>query len=128
MTVPCGADKVHSKFALLLLMVQEPPEPAVTLPCLSNAVPVMGVLHSDGGLSANIAVTLRAPPMFTEQAPVPLQAPLQLEKTLPPAAIGFSVTIVPELKLAEQVGEQLIPDGKPATVPMPGPAMLTAKA
>ena len=50
---------------------------------------------------------------------LPLQAPLKPEKLYPVAATAVRVTLVPALKLAEQVLGQFIPGGWLVTVPLP---------
>ena len=64
--------------------------------------------------------------MFTVQAPVPVQAPLQPAKVAPGSAVGVRLTTVPWLKLAEQVAPQLIPAGLEVTVPPP--VLVTVRA
>jgi hypothetical protein len=54
---------------------------------------------------------------FTVTEPVVQPVPLQPAKIEPAAAVAVSVTIVPLLKLAEQVLPQLIPAGELVTVP-----------
>jgi hypothetical protein len=57
---------------------------------------------------------------------LPLQPPpAQLAKVAFAAGVSVSVTEVPEVKLAPQVGAQLIPEGTLATVPVPVPARTT---
>ena len=65
------------------------------------------------------ALTDSAEFMVTEQAPVPVQAPLQPANADPAAALGVSVTEVPLLYVAEQVPGQLIPAGTLVTEPFP---------
>src|SRR3984957_16340247 len=72
-----------------------------------------------------VTVTDFAALMVTEQAPVPVHAPLQPVKVDPAAALAVSVTTVPLLKLALQVVPQLIPVGLLVTVPVPVPALVT---
>ena len=50
---------------------------------------------------------------------VPLQAPLYPENWKPDPAAAVSVTEVPEVKLAVQVGGQSMPDGLLVTEPVP---------
>lgn len=52
---------------------------------------------------------------------LPPQAPPHPAKVEPVAAAAVSVTCVPGLKLAWQVGPQLIPEGTLETVPVPDP-------
>src|SRR5450755_2440839 len=72
-----------------------------------------------------VTVTDFAALIVTEQAPVPVHAPLQPVKVEPAAALAVSVTTVPLLKLALQVVPQLIPVGLLVTVPVPVPALVT---
>ena len=70
----------------------------------------------------NVAVTLRACVMLTEQLPLPLQAPPQLENDEPEAALALSVKFVPfekELLQLPVFEEQLIPLGELVTKPLP---------
>jgi hypothetical protein len=53
-----------------------------------------------GGATANAAMTLVSARMVTVQAPCPLHAPLQPEKTEPAAAAWSSTTVAPAGKLA----------------------------
>jgi len=73
----------------------------------------------------NVAVTDLAAFMVTEQAPVPLQAPLQPPKLEPATGVAVSMTVVPLLKFAEHVPGQLIPAGLLLTLPLPVPAKIT---
>jgi hypothetical protein len=57
--------------------------------------------------------------MDTEQVPVPEHAPPQPAKVWPAPAVADSETVVPWLKLAEQVPPQLMPAGLEVTVPSP---------
>jgi hypothetical protein len=47
------------------------------------------------GSAVNVAVTLLAALIVTEQAPVPVQAPLQLEKAYPIAGVAVNAIAVP---------------------------------
>jgi hypothetical protein len=58
----------------------------------------------------------------------PLQAPPQPVKTEPATGAALRVTLVPEVKLAEQAPMQLMPEGDDVTVPLPVPAALTERA
>ena len=53
--------------------------------------------------------------------------PAQLAKTEPVAGAAVNVTAVPLLKVPEQVVEQLIPAGELVMVPLPVPALVTAR-
>jgi len=59
------------------------------------------------------------------QLPVPEQAPDQPAKNAPFAGVAVSLTEVPELKDAVQVGAQLTPAGLLVTVPVELPANVT---
>ncbi|MBV9342150.1 MAG: hypothetical protein JO159_14855 [Acidobacteria bacterium] len=50
---------------------------------------------------------------------MPLQAPLKPEKLDPAAGEAVRLTLVPPLKLAEQLLGQLMPAGWLVTVPLP---------
>jgi hypothetical protein len=63
----------------------------LTVPCLSWAVPLMGVLQS----APKFAVTDWAALMVTTQDPVPEQAPLHPVKLYPLAGAAVRVTTVP---------------------------------
>jgi hypothetical protein len=64
-------------------------------------------------------------PTVKVQLPVPEQAPLQPANTEPPAGVAVRVTEVPVLKLAVQVGPQLMPAGALLTEPLLVPASVT---
>jgi hypothetical protein len=72
-----------------------------------------------------VAVAVSAALMVSLQVPVPLQAPDQPAKNAPLPGVGVSVTTVPELNDAEQVGAQEIPAGLLVTVPVEVPAKVT---
>ncbi len=74
---------------------------------------------------ANVAVTVKAEFTATVQVPVPVQAPPQPVKTDPALARAVRSTLVPEVKVAEQVAPQLIPAGLLVTVPEPAPCGVT---
>src|SRR5437773_7101489 len=75
-----------------------------------------------------VAVTVVAAFKVTEQVPVPKQPPpLQPVKVEPVAGVAVSVTKVPLSNEAEQVAPQSIPGGSEVTVPLPVPALLTAR-
>jgi hypothetical protein len=78
--------------------------------------------------SAKVAVTAWIWLIFTKQAAVPVQAPLQPVKVEPVAAVAPSVTMVPLAQLAVQVVGQLIPATVLKTVPLPVPASVTVSA
>jgi hypothetical protein len=66
--------------------------------------------------------------MATVQLPDPWHAPDHPTKILPVAAVAWSVTDAPLLKLALQVPGQLMPLGLLVMVPDPPPAELTCRA
>ena len=77
------------------------------------------------------ALTVCAEFIVTEQAPVPLQAPLQAASRDPVAGAAVNVTMVPEGKLAVHVvptGLHEMPAGLLVTVPVPVPPVLTVKS
>ena len=96
----------------------------VTVP---EPAPALVTVSADCGAGENVAVTFTAEDVTEmEQVPVPVQAPLQPEKTDPgPTAVAVSVNEVPLLKLREQVAPQEIPAGELATDPEPVPARVT---
>lgn len=55
------------------------------------------------------------------------QSPLQPAKVEPESGVAVSWTVVPELKFAEHVEPQFIPDGLLTTVPVPVPDLLTLR-
>ncbi|RMH01327.1 MAG: hypothetical protein D6699_06920 [Aquificota bacterium] len=55
------------------------------------------------------------------------QSPLHPAKVEPAFGVAVSVTLVPELKLAEQVAPQFMPAGLLVTVPPPVPVLLTVR-
>ena len=78
--------------------------------------------------SENVAVTdLAAVIVTTHEGEVPLQAPPHCLNVAPLAVEAVSVTMVPELKLAEQLNEQRIPSGLLATVPLAEPRAATVR-
>lgn len=73
-------------------------------------------------VAVKLAVTLVAALTLTvHELEAPEQAPLQPEKVLPVVATADKVTLVPLLKLAEQVEPHEIPEGLLLTVPIPVP-------
>jgi hypothetical protein len=75
-----------------------------------------------------LAVTDLLAVMETTQVPVPEQpSPDQPVKVEPLAAAAVRVTDVPELKLAEQVAPQSMPEGLLVTVPEPVPVFETER-
>ena len=77
------------------------------------------------GTGLNVAVTALAALIGTEQAPVPVQAPLQPAKVEPVAGVGVRATVAVEANEAVHVAPQLMPDGDEVTVPVPVPALVT---
>jgi hypothetical protein len=59
---------------------------------------------------------------------VPVHAPPQPAKVLPLVATAVSVTLVPDVRLAEQVLPQEIPAGLLVRVPDPVPLLVTDSA
>jgi len=96
--------------------------PAGTLVTRPVPVPPRPTLRVKvGSESLNMAITEVLLFRVTEQVPVPLQAPAHPAKVEFAAGLAVRVTCVPELKLALQVGAQLIPAGKLVTMPVPAP-------
>src|SRR5262245_44975835 len=78
--------------------------------------------------SPKVAVTVVPVFRVTVQAPVPEQPPpLQPVKVEPAAGAAVSVTAVPLVYGAAQVAPQLMPAGLEVTVPLPAPALVTAR-
>jgi hypothetical protein len=112
----------------------------ITVPMLKPAVQVVPQFIPFGLLvtvpipvpvSATVRVApLRLKPAVTDtiefistwQDPVPEQAPVQPVNVESGSAAAISWTVVPLLKLARQVGSQLMPPGILVTVPLPEPA------
>ena len=63
--------------------------------------------------------------MVTEQAPVPVQSPVQPVKVEPARPAAASVTTCPAAKVYVQVAPQLTPAGELVTVPVPVPVLAT---
>src|SRR5947199_3137551 len=100
---------------------------SVTWTTLTIALP--GLTVASMKTSENVAVTdLAAVIVTTHEGEVPLQAPPHCLNVAPLAVEAVSVTMVPELKLAEQLNEQRIPSGLLATVPLPEPRAATVRA
>ncbi len=59
--------------------------------------------------------------------PVLQPVPLQPAKVEPDAGVGVRVTMVPLVKVEEQVVPQVIPAGELVTVPLPVPASMTER-
>jgi hypothetical protein len=78
--------------------------------------------------AAKVAVTDFAASIVTWHVPVPMQAPLQPEKTDPDAGVAVSVTAVLVVKLNAQLDPQSMPAGADVTVPDPAPAFATVSA
>ena len=76
----------------------------------------------------NVAVTVWAALIVTEQVPVPEQPPpLQPAKVDPTAGVAVSVTTVPIVKEVEQVVPHWMPVGELATLPLPVPDVVTLR-
>jgi hypothetical protein len=74
----------------------------------------------------NVAVTPWVSFIVTEQLPVMLMhAPLQPLNVDPAACVAVSVTTVPDVKAAEHVAPQLMPEGALVIVPAPVPFLVT---
>ena len=74
----------------------------------------------------NVAVTVVAAAKDTVHvAAVPEHAPDHCPNAKPVLGVAVSVTLVPLLKVAAQVGPQLIPAGVLVTVPVPEPFSAT---
>ncbi|MBI3607017.1 MAG: hypothetical protein HY207_03515 [Nitrospirae bacterium] len=74
-----------------------------------------------------VAVTDLAASIVTLHDVIPVQAPLQPEKTDPDAGVAVRVTLVPLVKPAAQVAPQVIPAGLLVTVPVPLPGLVTVR-
>jgi len=72
-----------------------------------------------------VAVTDAVPFTGTLHVPVPVQAPDQPANWNPLFGVAVSVTVAPIVKVAVQVGAQLIPGGLLVTIPFPNPASET---
>ena len=78
------------------------------------------------GTSSNVAVTLVAAAIVTEQGPLPTQpAPLQPVNVEAGSAIADSVTCSPFANGAPQAPGQLMPSGRLTTLPVPVPEEVT---
>ena len=76
----------------------------------------------------NLAETVRAWLIVTVQlVVVPVQAPDQPANTDPAEGDSVSVTIVPDVKSAEQVAPQSIPGGLETIEPAPAPRLDTVR-
>jgi hypothetical protein len=95
---------------------QVPPQsmPVGLLVTVPVPEPIFVIVKVAGGL--NVAVTDRLASMRTEQEPVPLQSPLNVD---PAAGVAVRVTGVPGAKPALQVPGQDMPLGLLVTVPVP---------
>ena len=101
--------------------------PAGALETVPVPAPAL-VIASVNGCSAKVAVTAWAALMVTAQVPVPVQPPpLQPVNVEPAAGVAVKVTAVPLAKAAEQVAPQEMPAGALETVPVPAPALVTAR-
>lgn len=130
------AEQVAGVPPLLPVHVQpQGPEPVIvdavpvvqklTVGVLVNVPPLLLPQAPFEGTSTKDAVTLFAASMVTVQAPVPLHAPVQPVKVLPPAGVAERVTDVLKVMEAEQVDPQLMPPGEEVTVPLPLPDLAT---
>lgn len=73
----------------------------------------------------NLAVTEWFAVIERTQVPVPEQSPDHPAKRDLVPGVAVSVTVVPFVKVATQVGPQLMPTGELVTVPVPGPLLDT---
>jgi hypothetical protein len=81
-----------------------------------------------GGCGKNVAVVERAALIVTVQVEaMPLHDPLHPENSDPAPGTAVRVTLVPEVKAAEQVAPQAMPAGLLVTVPDPAPAFVTVR-
>lgn len=113
---------LFAKFVLLHVVGQLIPAGVlVTVP-----PPVGEIMTCSVGFAVKVAVTEVAAETVTLQAALPLQAPPQPVNVNPVPAVAVNVTWVPLVKVAVQVGPQLIPDGLLATVPVPVTATVRA--
>ncbi len=115
------------RLAEQVLPQEIPPVLLVTVP---DPVPPL-VIESvyETGIALNVAVTVLACDMVTEHVlAVPVHAPLQPEKVLPLVATAVSVTLEPDVRLAEQVLPQEMPAGLLVRVPDPVPLLVTDSA
>src|SRR5258708_314297 len=76
----------------------------------------------------NVADTAVSEFIVTIQACIPEQAPLHPEKVVPDDGTAVSVTIVPLLKLAEQMAPQLMAPSLLVTVQVPLPCLVIRSA
>jgi hypothetical protein len=75
--------------------------------------------------AVNVADTLLAAVIATEQEPVPVHAPLQPENAYPAAGVAVRPTFVPCVNKAEHVPPQEMPAGLLVTVPVDAPLVVT---
>lgn len=114
------------KLALQVAPQLMPAGELLTVPVPVPALLTVSVCVAETELE-NVAVADRLLLTGTVQVPVPEQAPLQPAKVDPASATAVSVTEVPAVKLALQLVPQLMPDGELLTVPLPEPALTTAR-
>jgi hypothetical protein len=99
----------------------------LTLPeTVDPAAGAVMVEEVDFGL--NVAVTVVFAFASKVQVPTPLQVPLQPAKVEPAAAAAVRVTVLPLVKLADQVDPQAMPVGALVTVSLPAPGFVTDSA
>jgi hypothetical protein len=101
------------------LVMVPPPVPALVAVRLK--VTTGGKLKVAVQLRLALRVTVTAGVVAAQPVPV------QLAKAEPVAGAAVNVTAVPLLKVPEQVVEQLIPAGELVMVPLPVPALVTAR-
>jgi hypothetical protein len=105
----------------MVCVVLKPSGPVIPNTTLEPAGSPPSVTLSDPISRVNCAVTLFAELIVTTHDPVPVQPPLQPEKSDPVAGVAANVTLLPEAKLALHVKPQLMPTGVLVTVPVPVP-------
>jgi hypothetical protein len=89
--------------------------------------PGLAVIAAEEPVELNVAVTVLAAFMATVHEPVPVQAPLHPAKADPAVGVAVSVTELFAAKFAEHVPPQSMPVGEEVTVPLPVPALVTAR-
>ena len=101
---------------------------AVTVPFLSTAVPVIGVVHAAFAVKVAVTEEAAAIELTVQFDPDAVQAPLHDAKAEPGVGVAASTTFVPYANDAEQVAPHEMPAGELLTVPAPAPTLLTVTA
>ena len=101
---------------------------AVTVPFLSTAVPVIGVVHAAFAVKVAVTEEAAAIELTVQVDPDAVQPPLHDAKVEPGVAFAVSTTSVPYPNDAEQVAPHEMPAGELVTVPVPAPTLLTVTA